>query len=419
MDVDERTYLGEADDFMTVRHLTIRGTNREIGQTLAETVMRRYGTSPADLRGDPPIVRAQRDYLRRVYPVHWQRACGVASAFGIDPDDDRYDPAALSYNMGLPLPAMGCSVVYYPPATTATGGGLLSRNYDFPTTSVAQIMGIPTPPDVLARLPAAMSEPYVMQWYPSDGGYASLAVHAFDPLAGTLDGINSAGLVVSILADEEALATLGPLLEPHFGARGAVGLHELQVMRWLLDTCDSADQARQALLAVKQYYFMVPCHYIVADRTGDSFVYENSTGRNIQHVIDGGGRPQIVTNFQLYRHPDLSAMPDGPPTPQTQAFWRYRILAGRIAAHRGPFTAESAAQANACVNIQRVLEAAAPGPGGSGIAATMTARTLWHTIYDQHTLTAQTSFYLGETTAEDGTRTERRSPYLHFTLSAT
>jgi penicillin V acylase-like amidase (Ntn superfamily) len=49
-------------------------------------------------------------------------------------------------------------------------------------------------------------------------------------------------------------------------------------MRWLLDTCDSADQARQALLAVKQYYFMAPCHYIVADRAGDSFVYENSTG---------------------------------------------------------------------------------------------------------------------------------------------
>jgi hypothetical protein len=76
---------------------------------------------------------------------------------------------------------MGCPVVYYPPATTATGGGLLSRNYDFPTTSAAQIMGIPAPPDVLVRLPAAMSEPYVMQWYPSDGGYASLAVHAFDP----------------------------------------------------------------------------------------------------------------------------------------------------------------------------------------------------------------------------------------------
>ena len=47
-----------AGDFMTVRHLTIGGTNREIGQALAETVMRRHGTSPADVRGDPPMVRA-------------------------------------------------------------------------------------------------------------------------------------------------------------------------------------------------------------------------------------------------------------------------------------------------------------------------------------------------------------------------
>jgi len=139
----------------------------------------------------------------------------------------------------------------------------------------------------------------------------------------------------------------------------------------------------------------------------------------MQYVIDGGGRPQAVTNFQLYRHPDLAAMPDGPPTPQTQAFWRYRILADRIAAHRGPFTVETATQANACVNIQRVLEAAAPSPDGPGIAATMSARTLWHTVYDQHALTAHTSFYLGETTAQDGTRAERRSPYLHFTLSPT
>jgi hypothetical protein len=30
---------------------------------------------------------------------------------------------------------------------------------------------------------------------------------------------------------------------------------------------------------------------------------------------------------------------------------------------------------------------------------------------------AQTSFYLGETTAQDGTRAERRSPYLRFALA--
>jgi hypothetical protein len=66
-----------------------------------------------------------------------------------------------------------------------------------------------------------------------------------------------------------------------------------------------------------------------------------------------------------------------------------------------------------------VLKAAAPSPDGPGIAAAVSARTLWHTIYDQHALTAHTSFYLGETTNQDGTRAERRSPYLHFTLATT
>ena len=43
----------------------------------------------------------------------------------------------------------------------------------------------------------------------------------------------------------------------------------------------------------------------------------------------------------------------------------------------------------------------------------MSARTLWHTIYDHHALTAHTSSHRGETAA----RAERRSPYLHFTVS--
>ena len=47
-----------------------------------------------------------------------------------------------------------------------------------------------------------------MEWHPEDIGYASLAIHAFDTLSGTLDGLNSVGLVVSIMADEEAIAEL-------------------------------------------------------------------------------------------------------------------------------------------------------------------------------------------------------------------
>jgi hypothetical protein len=46
------------------------------------------------------------------------------------------------------------------------------------------------------------------------------------------------------------------------------------------------------------------------------------------------------------------------------------------------------------------------GPAKPDTTAAMSARTLWHTIYDQHALTAHTSFYRGQTAA----RAERRSP---------
>jgi hypothetical protein len=52
----------------------------------------------------------------------------------------------------------------------------------------------------------------------------------------------------------------------------------------LRDTCATVSEAAQALLTVKQYYQFMPCRYIVADRTGHSFVYESSTGRNMQYL---------------------------------------------------------------------------------------------------------------------------------------
>jgi penicillin V acylase-like amidase (Ntn superfamily) len=90
-----------------------------------------------------------------------------------------------------------------------------------------------------------------------------------------------------------------------------VGLHELAVARLLLDTCATVDEVKTALLTIKQHYRLAPLHYIVADRNGRSFVYENSTGRNVQHLIDGGGKIQVLTNFQLHKHRTSESMPSG------------------------------------------------------------------------------------------------------------
>ena len=53
------------------------------------------------------------------------------------------------------------------------------------------------------------------------------------------------------------------------------------------------------------------------------------------------------------------------------------------------------------------------GPAKPDTTAAMSAPTLWHTIYDQHALTAHTSFYRGQSAA----RAERRSPHLHLSTA--
>jgi len=341
----------------------------------------------------------------------------MAAAFGLDPMDERYDLTNLRVNLEVELPAMGCSVVYYPPATTAGSCGYLSRNLDFPIDiSIADVMQLPLPADDRKQMASIFCEPFIMEWYPKDGGYASLAIHAFDTLTGTVDGMNSAGLVVAQLTDESALAELGPDLEVHPGLPQAVGLNELQVLRFLLDTCATAEEAKEALLTSKQYYGFAPLHYIVADRAGNSFIYERSTGRNVQYIIDGSGQPQVVTNFQIQKHPAADQMPKEPPTWESNAFWRYQVLAERIAEQKGLFTADDVKGHNGCVNYMKVIEEMWADPSYEGDAADDVVRTLWHSLYDQQAGTAEFSFYLGDEVGADGTRTERRSDYLRFGL---
>ncbi len=112
MNKHEQIHFGRPGDFTTVRHLTIRGTNFEIGHTLGKLAIERYGRTPADLAAIPIYARARRIYIQRHYPIHWERMKGIAAAFGLDLEDDRYDLTGLTYLMDLPMPAFGCSAVY-------------------------------------------------------------------------------------------------------------------------------------------------------------------------------------------------------------------------------------------------------------------------------------------------------------------
>lgn len=382
----DRVVAGGPKDFMEVRHVVLRGSNEEIGQALALLAHERFGVEPSK-SPDPLRTRAQRRYFDRNYPILAERMRGVAAAFGKSVDDDAFDFSSLGYAR---IKA-GCSVMYFPPAKTADHRGVLSRDYDF---STGLLTGAPVPPGELS----SSARPYVIEMHP-DKGHASVAVCAYDLLSGVLDGINSEGLCVALLADDELAQKYR--MEPT-GLQPAAGLGVQQVLRYLLDTCATTEEAKEALLSAKQYYEFIPCHYIVADRNGKAFVWEFSQAHNREYIIEDPDAPLVTTNFSLHRYLEHGRPPSADKA--RRVCGRYCRLAQRLAKQPGPVSVDFIKQTH------RLVDATGPGPANHPLG-----RTLWHALYFPERRRVQVSFYLGEGSA-DGKPGVRRSEYVEFAL---
>lgn len=286
---------GGANDLLTVRHLRVAGSNREIGRALAAAAEAAHGDDARPRRvgdgNDRIVQRARRRWFAQRYPAFAQRTAGIAEHFGVAPDDDGFDGAWLATYDGTP----GCSTAFYPASGTKEGHGLLSRNFDFPDFTFSQLFGGDPFAPARPGERALAADPWLVELHPDDG-YASLVIGIMDVMGG-MDGVNEAGLAVALMADNESAGQ-----EP--SGLPQVGLSEQQIVRYLLDTCATVDEAKEALLLAKQYYRYVPCHYLVADRSGRAFVWEHSPGHNQEHIVDndpaGTGR-LVCTNHLLHR----------------------------------------------------------------------------------------------------------------------
>ena len=216
-----------------------------------------------------------------------------------------------------------CSVTFHPGASMSDGHPLLARNMDFPTTTFSEFQGRPPFPGERA----AVADPWIVELHPDDG-HASICI-GFGDVMGGMDGINAAGLAVALLAD-----SVQPPLEPT--ATPQVGLSEGQVVRYLLDTCATVAEAKDALRLAKHYYQGLPCHYVVADRSGASFVWEHSRYRNREVIVEppvGHGDRLVCTNHLLHRWPDATDLSDDEDEAgtavRTYARWRTLTAATR------------------------------------------------------------------------------------------
>jgi hypothetical protein len=389
--VQDRVAAGGPADFLEARHIVLKGTNEEIGRALAGIARDRFSSQPL-LSSDPLRTRVRRRYLEAQYPILLERMRGVANCFGKRLDDDSLDFGLLAY----PQPRMGCSVVYYPPGTTADGNGVVSRNFDFGTGTMR---GVKPPPGQLA----ATARPYIVEMYP-DRGYPSLAICSYDLLSGVMDGINSEGLTVALLADDELQ------LKFRMEATGgeAVGLGALQVQRYLLDTCANVEEAKEALLLTKQYYEFLSVHYLVADRHGKAFIWEYSQAHNREYIIENPGEALVTTNFSLHRYLEGKTPPSA--ARAKQVCRRYCALADGISQHQGKVSLEFIKQ------NQKAADATGPALSSSRVPV----RTLWHALYFPNLRRVQVSFYLHDEAGRppDGKPRIVRSEYLDFPLSS-
>lgn len=364
----EHKVAGTVKDLMIVRHIRLEGTNAQIGAKLAEIARDQFISRGDVARGT--LATDQLVWLKSYWPEMAERAAGVSRFFQRKAGDHGFDPTSLGYNMN---PRPGCSVVFYPPRYVAGGHAMLSRNYDFPIGTFAEITGAPP----VAGTRSMTGDPYLIESHP-DKGYASLYMCAYD-LLGCVDGMNEKGLAVALLADDAS-----PDKKPSYGP----GLSEVTLTRYLLDRCATARQARRLLRTAPYHYSFNPCHYMICDASGDSFVWEITPDLKTRYQIDGHGKPQVVTNHLLGRYGTENL-------PQGNTFDRYRRLTREIAARKAKVTPQEVRTINQCVAVPKEARAAA---------------TLWHSIYDLAERKVKISFFLGR----DSQGEERRTPYLEF-----
>jgi len=363
--VKETVVAGGPGDFLEVRHVVLKGPNYDIGRKIAEIAKRNnVQIKPS---GDRLRNKVQREYLEKNYPIHYQRMRGLANAYGLKIEDDAYDFCGIDQFPGI----LGCSAVFYPAPLARNGHHILSRNYDFPTGNAQG----QRPKE---NEPAVMSRPYVFEVYP-DQGYPSLYICAFELLGGALDGINSEGLTVALLADGESFEK--PIMDRR---EHAIGFNGLLCMRYLLDNCGDVHEAKEAVLYLKHYHIYVPCHYIIADRSGQSFIFEFSRQHNTVHLIDGHG-PQCITNHLISKYRTTQEVPEISDN-MRYSFSRLEILR-EACKQGGKFSLDEIKTINAKV--------AAP-PYASNDPVFTPNRTLWHSIYDLDERKLSAKFYLGE-----------------------
>lgn len=177
-------------------------------------------------------------------------------------------------------------------------------------------------------------------------------------------------------------------------------------LRKLPDTCSTVEEAKEALLTNKHFYIFQPVHLLIADKFGNSFVWEYSHAHNKEFIVDGKDMPQIVTNFLLHRYKSIQDIPKASDE-KACPYNRYSLLHEAINEHNERLSMDFIKETNALVFIEK----------SSFICPTeISVRTLLHSIYDIESRSLEVSFYLKDNIKQSSNTPSIRSSYFKFCL---
>lgn len=401
---DEIIIVKENGTQVEWRHIVLKGNNTQIGMALGRIAQSDYGVKYLTRYADPIYGKARLAYMERNYPIMSERMRGIAMAYGLTPDNATFDTNTLPYDAG----SLACSMIYFPPETTANGHAITSRNLEWYLV----------PMDVYLNKAEketgnrVSSRNFLLEMYP-DQGYPTLAIGSTD-LNMVLDGLNYKGLGISALVDDD----LDPVLKmPLAGGRDS-GIWSMQITRLVLETCKTVEEAKIAFLANKEFLPVAGLHYMVYDSHGNSAIIEwNKTDGNLYFTDGNSSKPNIMTNhpmyiFSKYATEDLPRENDIIPyNDPYDSFNRYITLYNITSSHKGKYSVMDTADALSAVSANTMV-------ASEGAIMPLPINTIYNALLDLTDRSLKVKFYLknGPIDPKTNENTSIFSPYLTFKL---
>ncbi len=361
------------DTYMEVRHIVLKGNNKDIGKAIADIAKENYGVKLL-----PFINQANRktreEYIAKHDQILSQRMKGVEESFQLDTNHN-FNTSLLMYDIGQ----AGCSAIFFPREYSANNHAFVARNTDFYTANFAQFTNQGT-----GAGNNLISRNYALEIYPEDEGYASIVLGSMDLMSGIFDGLNSEGLAISCLVDQNVAKEVKKDFDD------AQGLAAQQFSRLILEKAKTCQEA-EAVARNNQIYMIIDgFHYMVTDRSGTSLIIEFSEKDMSPIFTYIYNKPRVMTNHPVHKYPQVSDFPATDPEANYNTFNRFAKLNEYLIKNNGKKFSDKDGF-DALSLVYGFCNDSSEGP-----SLNLPLRTLWPVITDLDNCSMKVKFYLND-----------------------